>query len=44
MDNAFGDPQTIVLLGGTSEIGQAIVRAAVDRGRSDGRPGRAPTR
>ena len=26
MDNAFGDPQTIVLLGGTSEIGQAIVR------------------
>lgn len=26
MENAFGDPQTIVLLGGTSEIGQAIVR------------------
>ena len=25
MENAFGDPQTIVLLGGTSEIGQAIV-------------------
>lgn len=25
MDNALGDPQTIVLFGGTSEIGQAIV-------------------
>ena len=25
MDNAFREPQTIVLLGGTSEIGQAIV-------------------
>ncbi len=27
MDNALGQPQTIVLLGGTSEIGLAIVRA-----------------
>lgn len=27
MENAFGEPQTIVLLGGTSEIGLAIVRA-----------------
>lgn len=26
MENAFGEPQTIVLLGGTSEIGLAIVR------------------
>ena len=26
MDNALGQPQTIVLLGGTSEIGLAIVR------------------
>ncbi len=26
MDNALGEPQTIVLLGGTSEIGLAIVR------------------
>jgi decaprenylphospho-beta-D-erythro-pentofuranosid-2-ulose 2-reductase len=26
MENAFGEPQSIVLLGGTSEIGQAIVR------------------
>jgi decaprenylphospho-beta-D-erythro-pentofuranosid-2-ulose 2-reductase len=26
MENAFGEPQTIVLLGGTSDIGQAIVR------------------
>ena len=29
MENAFGDPQTIVLLGGTSDIGQAIVRRLV---------------
>ncbi|MEZ5216610.1 MAG: SDR family NAD(P)-dependent oxidoreductase [Ilumatobacteraceae bacterium] len=29
MENAFGDPQTIVLLGGTSEIGRAIVDALV---------------
>ena len=29
MDNAFGDPQTIVLFGGSSEIGQAIVRRFV---------------
>ena len=27
MQNSFGEPQTIVLLGGTSEIGLAIVRA-----------------
>ena len=27
MENALGEPQTIVLLGGTSEIGLAIVRA-----------------
>ena len=27
MNNAFGQPQTIVVLGGTSEIGLAIVRA-----------------
>lgn len=27
MDNAFGQPQTIVVLGGTSDIGLAIVRA-----------------
>lgn len=27
MDNAFGQPQTILLLGGTSDIGLAIVRA-----------------
>lgn len=26
MDNSLGEPQTIVLLGGTSDIGQAIVR------------------
>ncbi len=29
MDNAFGDPQTIVLFGGSSDIGQAIVRRLV---------------
>jgi decaprenylphospho-beta-D-erythro-pentofuranosid-2-ulose 2-reductase len=29
MENAFGEAQTIVLLGGTSEIGQAIVRRLV---------------
>lgn len=29
MENAFGEPQTILLLGGTSEIGQAIVRRLV---------------
>ncbi len=29
MDNALREPQTIVLLGGTSEIGQAIVRRLV---------------
>ncbi len=27
MNNAFGDPQTVLLLGGTSDIGLAIVRA-----------------
>ncbi len=27
MENALGEPQTIVLLGGTSEIGLAIVRS-----------------
>ena len=26
MDNALGEPQTILLLGGTSDIGLAIVR------------------
>jgi decaprenylphospho-beta-D-erythro-pentofuranosid-2-ulose 2-reductase len=26
MDNAFGEPQTILVLGGTSDIGLAIVR------------------
>lgn len=29
MRNAFAEPQTVVLLGGTSEIGQAIVRRLV---------------
>ncbi len=29
MQNAFGDPQTIVLLGGTSDIGRATVRRLV---------------
>jgi decaprenylphospho-beta-D-erythro-pentofuranosid-2-ulose 2-reductase len=29
MENAFGEPQTIVLFGGTSDIGQAIVRRLV---------------
>lgn len=29
MDNAFGQPQTIVVLGGSSDIGLAIVRALV---------------
>ena len=30
MENAFGEPQTIVLLGGTSEIGLAIVRELIN--------------
>ena len=35
MKNAFGDPQTVVLLGGTSEIGLAIVeRLATDSTRT----------
>jgi decaprenylphospho-beta-D-erythro-pentofuranosid-2-ulose 2-reductase len=29
MDNAFGQPQTIVVLGGTSDIGLAIARALI---------------
>src|SRR3954447_9237402 len=29
MQNAFGEPQTILLLGGTSDIGVAIVRKLV---------------
>jgi decaprenylphospho-beta-D-erythro-pentofuranosid-2-ulose 2-reductase len=29
VQNAFGDPQTIVLLGGTSDIGQATVRRLI---------------
>jgi len=29
MQNSFGEPQTIVLLGGTSDIGLAIVRALI---------------
>jgi NAD(P)-dependent dehydrogenase (short-subunit alcohol dehydrogenase family) len=29
MDNALGEPQTIVLFGGTSDIGRAIVEALV---------------
>src|ERR671910_357590 len=29
MDNAFGEPQTIVLLGGTSDIGRAITARLV---------------
>ncbi len=29
MDNAFGQPQTILLLGGTSEIGLAIIRRLI---------------
>jgi decaprenylphospho-beta-D-erythro-pentofuranosid-2-ulose 2-reductase len=29
MQNAFGEPQTILLLGGTSDIGLAIVRRLV---------------
>jgi decaprenylphospho-beta-D-erythro-pentofuranosid-2-ulose 2-reductase len=29
MDNALGEPQTIVLLGGTSDIGRAIVAALI---------------
>ncbi len=29
MQNAFGDPQTIVLFGGTSDIGQATVRRLI---------------
>lgn len=32
MENAFGDPQTVVLLGGTSDIGQAIVRRVIGPG------------
>ena len=28
MENALGEPQTIVLLGGTSDIGRAIVDAS----------------
>jgi decaprenylphospho-beta-D-erythro-pentofuranosid-2-ulose 2-reductase len=32
MENAFGEPGTIVLLGGTSEIGQAILRRLVAPG------------
>ena len=32
MENALGEPQTIVLLGGTSEIGRAIVDAAAGAG------------
>ena len=31
MENALGQPQTIVLIGGTSDIGLAIVRKAVER-------------
>ena len=33
MDNALGEPQTIVLLGGTSDIGRAIVERAASRRR-----------
>src|SRR3954470_23913898 len=29
MENALGEPQTIVLLGGTSDIGRAIVSALI---------------
>ena len=32
MDNSLGEPQTIVLLGGTSDIGLAIVRRAAQPG------------
>ena len=40
MDNALGEPQTIVLLGGTSDIGRAIVERLVSppRGRRARRP------
>ena len=31
MNDVFGDPQTALVLGGTSDIAQAIVRALVDR-------------
>ena len=43
MENALGEPQTIVLLGGTSDIGRAIVDALCRR-RPDGRAGRPTTR
>ena len=41
MENALGEAQTIVLLGGTSDIGRAIVRAA-DRRRRPARRARRP--
>ena len=44
MENALGEPQTIVLLGGTSDIGRAIVAALIVAVDPHGRPGRPPTR
>ena len=41
MENALGEPQTIVLLGGTSDIGRAIVSellVALDPHRRAGGP------
>ena len=37
MDNSLGEPQTIVLLGGTSDIGLAIVRELLSPATPGGR-------
>ena len=44
MENALGEPQTIVLLGGTSDIGRAIVDRAAVAGDAHRRAGRPATR
>ena len=44
MDNALGDAQTIVLFGGTSDIGRAIVDALVSPATDDGRARRPAAR
>ena len=44
MDNALAEPQTIVLLGGTSDIGRAIVERARHAGDADDRARRPSAR